>query len=107
MKIEEISVVELKRMMDEGTPFRLIDVREPHEYQFCKIEGAELIPLGTLSRHLQAMDKSLLYILQCRSGGRSAEAVKQMNRAGFTKVKNLAGGILEWSAKIDPHIPQY
>ncbi len=105
--IPEITCQELKELLDDQSDICLIDVREPHEYEFCRIEGATLIPLGQLLTQLGTLDKNADYIMQCRSGGRSGQATSVMLRSGFTSVRNLVGGILQWSDDIDPTIPKY
>jgi rhodanese-related sulfurtransferase len=79
---------------------QIVDVREPHEYrgELGHIAGASLIPLGELSQRLALLDKDKPTVTVCRSGGRSAQAVAMLDKAGFSKVANLAGGMLEWRA---------
>jgi len=101
MHIEEITVKELKNKMDNKEAFTLIDVREPHEYNMSNIEGALHIPLGELGNELSSFNKNGYYILQCRSGKRSAADCELMQSAGFTNVVNLQGGILSWAEEID------
>jgi adenylyltransferase/sulfurtransferase len=103
----EIDPVEVKAKMDRGERFVLIDVREPHEYQICRIPGARLIPLGELPRRVHELDSADEIIAHCRSGVRSAKAVDFLRQAGFRKVKNMKGGILAWSDKVDPSVPKY
>lgn len=103
----EIDPVEVKQMLDRGAPFILIDVREPHEYQICRIPGARLIPLGELPKRVHELDSSEEYVLHCKSGVRSAKACDFLRQAGFRKVKNMKGGILAWSDKVDPSVPKY
>ena len=106
--MQEITVTELKEKMDAGEDVQLIDVRQPDEYAFAKIEGAKLIPLGDLMRRVDELDPHRELILQCKSGGRSAQAIMFLQRAGFTgEMKNLKGGITAWSNEIDPSIPKY
>ena len=102
----DVNVQDLKKMRDEGADFALVDVREPHEYEICNLEG-ELIPLNTLSDRLGELDKDRHTVVHCRSGGRSAKAVNAMREAGFTNVWNLQGGILAWSDQVDPSVPKY
>jgi rhodanese-related sulfurtransferase len=102
----DISVEELKRLRDEGADFTLLDVREPHEYEICHLDG-ELIPLGTLAGRLEDLDRQAHIVVHCRSGGRSANAVKAMRGAGFENVWNLNGGILAWIERIDPSLTKY
>jgi adenylyltransferase/sulfurtransferase len=103
----EITPVELKQQMDAGnTPF-ILDVREPNEYQINRIEGSTLIPLGELPRRYQELPKDREIVTQCKMGGRSAKAQDFLKSVGFTNVKNLKGGILEWIDKVDPSQPKY
>jgi adenylyltransferase/sulfurtransferase len=103
----EIDAVELKAKLDRGDDFKLIDVREPHEFQICRIPGSTLIPLGELPKHLNELDPSAEYVMHCKMGGRSAKAVDLMRQSGFKKVRNMTGGILAWSDKVDPTVPKY
>jgi len=103
---DEISVEELKRRLDTREDIFVLDVREPHEYQICNL-GAPLIPLGQLKSRIGELDPQKHYVVHCRSGKRSAEACAILRSAGFSKVKNLQGGILAWAEKIDPTMPKY
>ncbi len=105
--IPHLTVNEVKKKLDRGDPFRIIDVREPHEWDICHIEGAELIPLGDLPASLNTLDSAEELVIHCRSGSRSAYAVELLRQAGFAKVYNMAGGILAWSDDIDPSLPKY
>ena len=103
----EISASELKAKLDRADKFTLIDVREPHEFQICRIPGSTLIPLGELPKHLHELDPSAEYVMHCKMGGRSAKAVDLMKQSGFKKVLNMTGGITAWSDKVDPTVPKY
>ena len=103
----EIDVHELKRKMEARENFFLLDVREPNEYQIGKIPGSTLIPLGDVPQRYQEIPKDREVIVQCKMGGRSAKAAAFLRQQGFTNVKNLKGGILDWSDKIDPSVPKY
>jgi adenylyltransferase/sulfurtransferase len=103
----EITPVELKQRMDKGDDLFVLDVREPNEYQINKIAGSTLIPLGELPRRYQELPKDREIITQCKMGGRSQKALEFLRTVGFTKVKNLKGGILEWIDKVDPSQPKY
>lgn len=105
--VPEITPVELKRMMDEGRPFRLVDVREPHEYDICRIPGAVLIPLGDVPARMHELDSAQEIVVHCRSGMRSARALELLQKAGFRRIRNLKGGILAWSDEVDPSVPKY
>jgi sulfur-carrier protein adenylyltransferase/sulfurtransferase len=104
----EITATELKKRMDAGEDIQLIDVRQPDEYDFAKIEGAKLIPLGEIVNRMDEIDQSRETILHCKAGGRSAQAIQALQRAGFTgELKNMRGGITAWSNEVDPKVPKY
>jgi molybdopterin/thiamine biosynthesis adenylyltransferase/rhodanese-related sulfurtransferase len=98
---------ELAARLQSGAPVELIDVREPHEWEIARIDGARLIPLGSFTDALPTIDSAREIVVFCKVGGRSAKAVRQLRAAGFKRVKNLAGGIARWSEEIDPTIPRY
>ena len=102
----EITVTELKETIDTGR-VKLIDVREPHEYEICKIEGSTLIPLGDVPNRLNEFNLTDEYVFYCHVGGRSARAVSLLRQLGFKRVKNLTGGIDAWATEVDPSIPRY
>jgi sulfur-carrier protein adenylyltransferase/sulfurtransferase len=104
---EEITAVELKRRLDGGESLEVIDVREPHEWEICRIDGARLVPLGTLGGRIHEFDPSHTYVMQCRSGVRSAKAAAVLRAAGFQRLLNLKGGILAWARDVDPSMPTY
>ena len=103
----EITPVELKRRLDAGDNLFVLDVREPNEYQINRIQGSTLIPLGELPRRYQELPRDREIVTQCKMGGRSAKALDFLRTVGFTRVKNLRGGILEWIDKVDPSQPKY
>jgi len=104
--IPEITPMELKSRLDRGDDLYILDVREPHEYQICNLDG-HLIPLGELPRRVHELDSSREIVAHCRSGKRSADAVQFLQKAGFRKIWNLKGGILAWSDEVDPTVPKY
>ncbi len=104
--VPAIGPEELKRRLDAGEEIFVLDVREPHEYQICNINGY-LLPLGDLPKRVNELDSSREIVAHCRSGVRSAKAVDFLRQAGFKKVKNLTGGILAWADKVDPKMPKY
>jgi adenylyltransferase/sulfurtransferase len=106
--IEEISATELKRRLDAGDDIQLIDVRQPEEWAFAKIEGAKLIPLGEIMNRRDEIDESRETVIHCKAGMRSARAVQVLQQAGFKgDLKNLKGGITAWSNEVDPKVPKY
>ena len=108
MMIEEISVTDLKARLDAGDNIQLIDVRQPEEYSFAKIEGAKLIPLGEILRRMAELDTEKEVVIHCKMGGRSARAIEALQQSGYTgSLKNLKGGITAWSNEVDPKIPKY
>jgi adenylyltransferase/sulfurtransferase len=102
----DMQVEELKRKLDNKEDIFVLDVREPHEYQICNI-GGHLIPLGDLPKRVSELDSSREIVAHCKGGVRSAKAVDFLRQAGFTKVHNLAGGIMAWADRIDPTMPKY
>ncbi len=105
--VPEITVTELKSKLDAGEPLLVLDVREPHEYDICRLDGTTLIPLGQLPNRVNELNSADDIVVHCKSGMRSAKAVGFLQQAGFAKVKNLKGGILAWSDQIDPSVPKY
>ena len=105
--VEETTVEELKRRFDAGDDTFLLDVREPQEYQICTIPRSTLIPLGDLPSRLSELEGRRNIVVHCKSGVRSAKAVKLLREAGFVDAVNLQGGILDWIDRIDPSLPKY
>ncbi|MDE1155049.1 MAG: molybdopterin-synthase adenylyltransferase MoeB [Acidobacteriaceae bacterium] len=106
--IAQITVEEYKARLDKGDKPFLLDVREPHEYQIVNL-GAPLIPVGQIGSRLNEIpvSKDTEIVVQCKSGGRSQKAALELKAAGFTNVKNLAGGITAWADRIDTSLPKY
>ena len=104
--IPEITATELKARQDRGEKVFILDVREPHEYQICNLNG-KLIPLGELPRRVNELDSSVEMVVHCRSGKRSADAIHFLQTAGFKKLWNLKGGVLAWADEVDPRMPKY
>jgi molybdopterin/thiamine biosynthesis adenylyltransferase/rhodanese-related sulfurtransferase len=104
-----ITVGELKQMIDAGKDFQLIDVREPHEYEIVKIPGATLIPKDRIlsGEALSEISQDRPVVLHCKSGGRSAEALAALHKAGFADAVHVGGGVLSWVKQIDPSQPTY
>jgi sulfur-carrier protein adenylyltransferase/sulfurtransferase len=106
LHVPEITAHELKVRLDRGDDIFVLDVREPHEYQICNLNG-HLIPLGELPRRVHELDSAHEIVAHCKSGKRSAQAVDFLRQAGFRKIYNLHGGILAWSTEVDPSVPRY
>ena len=104
--IAQLSVTEFKQQRDSGKDSFLLDVREPHEFKIANL-GGYLIPLGDLEKRVSELDTSREIVVHCKSGGRSQRAAETLQKLGFKKVQNLAGGIQAWSEQIDPKVPKY
>ncbi|MEO9872784.1 rhodanese-like domain-containing protein [Ekhidna sp.] len=105
--MKEITVLELKKLMDEKADFQLIDVRREDEFAFANL-GGELVELDAVPDNVEKFHKEKQVIVHCRSGKRSADAILYLeNNHGFNNLYNLVGGILAWSDEIDPGIPKY
>ena len=103
----EIEVTALKARFDRGEKVNLVDVREPHEFQICRIPGSTLIPLGELPKRVNELDPAAEVVVHCKSGMRSGKAADFLRQSGFKRVLNVKGGILAWSDKVDPSVPKY
>ena len=103
----EVTVEDLKARLDANDGVFLLDVREPQEFEICRIPGSTLIPLGGLPHRLTELEGHDDMIVHCKSGVRSAKAVKLLREAGFSKAKNLRGGILAWIDRVDSTLPKY
>ena len=107
MSYETISPVQLDEQIKSGESFRLIDVREPVEYEIARIAGAELLPLSRFNEWAHALNPEEKIVFMCHHGIRSAQVCAVLAREGFDKLYNLAGGIDRWSQEVDPSVPQY
>ena len=103
----EIDARGLKARLDRSEPVFILDVREPHEYQICSLPNSVLIPLGDLPKRVAELNSADDIVVHCKSGMRSAKAVNFLKTVGFTKLKNLKGGILAWSNDVDPTVAKY
>src|SRR5215470_10316236 len=105
----EITPLHLKQRLDGGERLTIIDVREPHEWQIANLEsyGSRLIPLGQFPGRVNELSPDEEIIVHCKMGGRSAKAYDTMKKAGFTKIKNLKGGILAWADQVDRTMTKY
>ncbi len=103
----EITPADVKARIDRGEKLVLIDVRELWEHQVCRIEGAKLVPLGSLAASLQTLPDVDEVICYCHHGMRSLDAAAWLRFQGFEKAKSLAGGIERWSLEVDPKVPRY
>lgn len=105
----EVSVQDVKRMMDAGAGFLLLDVRLQKEYDTARIAGSTLVPLSDLPRRVEELraHAGRPIITHCHKGMRSLQAAQWLRGQGFTDVRSMAGGIEAWSQQIDPAVPRY
>lgn len=104
--MREVTVQELKKMMDNKEEFQLIDVREPFEYEVSNLDGVN-IPLSGVVIESDKIAKDIPVVVQCRSGKRSAQAIMLLEQEGYDNLANLKGGILAWKEEIDPELDVY
>ncbi len=103
----EVTADELKGELNAGKPIVIVDVREPHEYEIARIDGAVLMPLGELPARLHELDDHADIVTHCHHGARSLKALEILKAAGFAKVRSLRGGIDAWAVNVDPALPRY
>ena len=105
--MKEVSVQQLKAMLDAGKDVQVIDVREAYELEICSI-AAEHIPMGEILNRVQEIKTDIPVVIHCRSGGRSSNIVKALEmHHGLSNLHNLKGGILAWANEIDTSLEQY
>ncbi len=104
--VEQITAEQLKQELDAKKDIFVLDVREPYEFQIANI-GGHLIPLNDLPKRVGELSPQQDIVVHCKGGGRSQQAAEFLKKSGFTKVRNLAGGITGWSDRVDPKVPKY
>jgi adenylyltransferase/sulfurtransferase len=108
MHPDEVSVLDMKRALeDPKSGIKVIDVREPDEYQIAHVTGVPLIPLGTLPQRFTELDPNQTLYVHCKSGLRSLKAVQFLKEQGFKYAKSVKGGILAWADEVDHSVPKY
>lgn len=107
--VPQMSPSELKERLDEGEDLFILDVREPHEWEISNLShlGAKLIPKDQVVERMNELDTAQEMVVQCRTGGRSAEIVQELQQHGFKKLWNLDGGINRWAREVDESLPVY
>jgi rhodanese-related sulfurtransferase len=104
----EITPEEVKRKLDQGEDFMLLDVREPWEFETAHMEGAKLVPMGDVpSRAHQELDPEGHIVVVCHHGVRSMNVTAWLRQQGFEKAQSMRGGIDAWSRTMDPAVPVY
>ncbi|HEX8127752.1 MAG TPA: rhodanese-like domain-containing protein [Pyrinomonadaceae bacterium] len=107
MTYKTITPEEFAERAARGERVRLIDVREPEEFELARVEGAELLPLSRFREWEGALDAGEEIVVMCHHGVRSAQVCAYLAGQGFTKMFNLAGGIERWSQEVDRSVPRY
>ncbi|MBM9465783.1 adenylyltransferase/sulfurtransferase MoeZ [Nakamurella leprariae] len=104
-----ISALQLKQRIDAQEDFLLVDVREPNEAEIVSIPGAVLIPKNDIlsGEALEKLPQDKPIVLHCKAGGRSAEALAVLHKAGFADAVHVGGGVLAWIKQVDPSLPTY
>lgn len=105
-EVQEITVDQLEELKQHDEDFQLIDVREPYEYEIANL-GGELIPLGDILENVEKISSDRKVVVHCRSGKRSADAIKSLEKKGFRNLYNLKGGILAWADQVDHEMAKY
>ena len=103
----DITPEQLKKRIDAGENLFVLDVRNPNEFQICRIPGTVLLPLPELPARFAEVPKDREVIVHCKSGARSQKAIDFLKSQGYTKLVNLTGGILGWADKVDQGMPKY
>jgi len=108
MNPDEVTVQDMKKALDDPKlGIRVIDVREPDEYEIAHVDGVPLFPLSTLQQKFTELDPNQQYYLHCKMGARSMRALLFLREQGFKYLKNVKGGINAWSDEIDSNVPKY
>jgi len=103
-----ISVQDVAMKLEKGEDFILLDVRDPHEWEISDIQGAtHHIPKGQVLEHLGELDTAREIVVYCKSGARSADVVYSLKEMGYSRLKNMTGGINAWARTVDPTLPTY
>lgn len=107
--MQHLSAPELASLLsqDSGAAPLLLDVREPWEYQLCRIDGSVSMPMNTIPAQLEQIDRDATIICICHHGARSLRVAQFLESNGFGQVVNLTGGVHAWAAQVDPSMPTY
>ncbi len=104
----EISVQQVRQLMDSRVDFVLLDCREPAEHRWCHLDGSRLMPLGQIPEQAGSLgDTGQRIVVYCHHGIRSLRAARWLRKQGFAQVQSMAGGIEAWACEIDPAVPRY
>ena len=98
---------QLKQHLDAGAEPLLLDVREPWEFDYCHIEGSELVPMGQIQTMIEELDPEEQTVVICHHGIRSRQVAYYLEHMGFTDVINLDGGVEQWAQDVEPSMKRY
>jgi adenylyltransferase/sulfurtransferase len=105
---DEVTVQEMKQALDNpALGIKVVDVREPDEYEIARVAGVPLLPLSQLNNRFTELDPNQQYYLHCKAGVRSLKALGFLRQQGFKYLKSVKGGITAWSDEIDRNVPRY
>ncbi len=104
--VRNATPVEVKQQLERGE-IHLIDVREPAEAAQSRIEGAELYPMSQAAAWINDLPRDKPLVIHCHHGGRSLQIASALLSRGYGDVRNMDGGIEEWSQTVDPQVPRY
>ena len=105
--MDDITPQELKDLLEQSNPPKVIDVREDWEYEKCSIDGSLHIPMDQIEDHVDQLDAEEDIVVVCHHGMRSAQVAQYLIQTGFSNISNLAGGVDAWAREIDPAMEQY
>jgi len=106
--MRQITAVELNQRLQNGaTPPLLLDVREPNEFSYCRIQGSVNIPMANVFAGVADLDPDRETVVICHHGMRSAQIANFLISKGFSKISNLGGGVAAWASQVDPSMPTY
>jgi rhodanese-related sulfurtransferase len=106
--MREFSALELDAYLQSSaeTPL-LLDVRQPWEFDICRIDNSELIPMAQIPDRISSLDPTRETVVICRHGVRSRRVGLYLEQSGFSNVINLSGGVAQWAQTVDPQMPTY
>jgi rhodanese-related sulfurtransferase len=104
--MREFGAEELKLYLESNSPF-LLDVRQPWEYDVCRLDGSTLIPMGQIPSHVEELDKDRETVVICHHGIRSRQVARYLEQAGFSNVINLKGGVNAWAKSVNTEMDKY
>ena len=107
--MEQINPVQLAAWLGDAARAKpvLVDVREPWEFQTCHIGDSRLVPMSEVQKRLAELDPQAETVVICHHGGRSMQVAMFLEKQGFKRVHNLAGGVDAWARSVDPSMPTY